>query len=109
MINIAYLILQQTYTYRADLKGWNQKPQAQKIWVNFKTDFCTAQKELCRTGKLAVEDSVNHTELVNMVSEGIQQALQQGPSPHQNTANIPRLDHQPYTGCAIYWLMVTPV
>eukprot|EP00957_Ditylum_brightwellii_P048068 3649787-Ditylum_brightwellii.AAC.1 len=46
------------------------------------------QKELHRIGELSVEDSVNRTELVNMVSEGIQQVLQQGPSPHQDTANL---------------------
>eukprot|EP00957_Ditylum_brightwellii_P201903 15327733-Ditylum_brightwellii.AAC.1 len=71
MINITNLILQKTLTYRVDLKGWNRKAQPLKTWANFKSEFCTTQKELCQTGELTVEDSVNYTELVNMVTKGI--------------------------------------
>eukprot|EP00957_Ditylum_brightwellii_P069585 5285373-Ditylum_brightwellii.AAC.1 len=39
-------------------------------------------------GELAVEDSINHTELVNMVTEGVQQVLQHGPVPNQEDVNL---------------------
>eukprot|EP00957_Ditylum_brightwellii_P146072 11122526-Ditylum_brightwellii.AAC.1 len=64
------------------------KTSSSKTWVNFIAEFHTAQKELCRAGELTIEDSVDHNELVNMVSEGIQLSLQQGPSLHQDTTNL---------------------
>eukprot|EP00957_Ditylum_brightwellii_P146613 11161242-Ditylum_brightwellii.AAC.1 len=39
-------------------------------------------------GELTVEDSINNTELVNMVMDGAQQALQYGPIPNQEASNL---------------------
>eukprot|EP00957_Ditylum_brightwellii_P020904 1576335-Ditylum_brightwellii.AAC.1 len=75
MISIAYLIQQKNAKYRMDLKEWNRKAHPLKTWADFKSEFCTTQKELCKTGELTVEDSVNHNELANMVTEGTQQAF----------------------------------
>eukprot|EP00957_Ditylum_brightwellii_P112042 8543527-Ditylum_brightwellii.AAC.2 len=81
MISIAYLILQKMRKYHTDLKGWNRKAQHQKTWANFKSEIHIAQKELCCMGELTVEDSINHTELVNMVTEGSSKLYSKASSP----------------------------
>eukprot|EP00957_Ditylum_brightwellii_P044600 3381658-Ditylum_brightwellii.AAC.1 len=52
-----------------------------------------AQKVLRHTGKLTVQDAINQVEIVNMVAEGIQQAIKKPPTTiidkhHQETANL---------------------
>ena len=40
----------------------------QKNWINFKTHFCTAHRELEETGELTMEDAVYHqANLVNNI------------------------------------------
>eukprot|EP00957_Ditylum_brightwellii_P207842 15354767-Ditylum_brightwellii.AAC.1 len=45
----------------------------------FQKDFHEAKKEIQRTGELTLNDSINQHEIINMVSEGIQQAIKNPP------------------------------
>eukprot|EP00957_Ditylum_brightwellii_P188379 14341051-Ditylum_brightwellii.AAC.1 len=54
---------------------WNSKPKINRTYDNFKKDFHKAQHELQCTGDIIVEEGLNHTELIKMVTEGVQQAL----------------------------------
>ena len=52
-----------------------------------------AQKALQCTGELTVQDAINQVEIVNMVAEGIQQAMKNPPTSiidehRQETANL---------------------
>eukprot|EP00957_Ditylum_brightwellii_P155372 11827554-Ditylum_brightwellii.AAC.1 len=52
-----------------------------------------AQKALHHIGKLSVQDAINQVEIVNMVVEGIQQAMKNPPHTmldkhHQETSNL---------------------
>ena len=38
--------------------------------------FCDVQIALRKTGDLTIDDGINHTEIVNMVSEGVRVALE---------------------------------
>ncbi len=80
-INMGYLLIQQTQVYSTSLNKWNQKDFDDQTWDLFKSHFREAQKALRRTGALTVQESLNHTELVNLVQQGVQQALATSPSP----------------------------
>ena len=74
-INMAYLLLQQTQVYSNALNRWNQQDFDNQTWENFKAHFREAQKALRRTGVLTLQETLNHTEIVNLVQQGVQQAL----------------------------------
>eukprot|EP00957_Ditylum_brightwellii_P079098 6015902-Ditylum_brightwellii.AAC.1 len=64
-----------------------------------------AQKALRRTGELTVQDAINQVEIVNMVTEGIQQAMKNPPTSiidehHQETANLAEENSDK---CSIKW------
>ena len=72
---MAYLLLQNTQVYSTALNKWNQKNFRDQTWNNFKLHFREAQKALRRTGALTIQESLNHAELVNLVQQGVQQAM----------------------------------
>lgn len=74
-INMAYLLLQNAQVYSTALNKWNQKGHQQQTWNNFRTHFRDAQKSLRRTGSLTVQESLNHAELLDLVKQGVQQAM----------------------------------
>ena len=81
-INMGYLLLlQNTQVYTNALNKWNQLDRQQHTWENFKTHFRNAQKSLCRTGALTLQDSINHTDLLNLVQQGVHMALAEKESP----------------------------
>ena len=84
-INMGYLILQNTQVYNNALNQWNQLDPQQHNWENFKTHFRNAQKGLRRTGALTVQDSINHTDLLNLVQQGVQMALTEKDSATETT------------------------
>ena len=49
--------------------------QQKKDYECFKTMFREAQKTMRKTGELNTPDGINHTELLNVVSEGVKQGL----------------------------------
>eukprot|EP00957_Ditylum_brightwellii_P131748 10047315-Ditylum_brightwellii.AAC.1 len=57
-----------------------------KTWPNFKVFFREAQKELHCTGKLTVEEIMNHTKMIQLIEQGVHQALanhQPEPTPEE--------------------------
>lgn len=46
ILNTAYTLVYNTGMFFEDCKLWNRKPDADKTWVNFKTHFLEAQREL---------------------------------------------------------------
>eukprot|EP00957_Ditylum_brightwellii_P180576 13755516-Ditylum_brightwellii.AAC.1 len=75
-IDYAYLILQHSLKFKVSLKEWNDKPIINKTLSNFKSHFCDAQRDFCQTGEMIiVDEGMNQIQLFNLVSEGIQQAL----------------------------------
>eukprot|EP00957_Ditylum_brightwellii_P102416 7806762-Ditylum_brightwellii.AAC.2 len=86
-ISIGYIILQCVHKFSSCPGKWNDKPNAQKTWANFQSHYHKAQTDLCRTGSLMVEDRIDHTDMINMISEGIRQALFEAPVNNEN-ANV---------------------
>ena len=84
-IDLAYVVIQKTQKFKSDLKSWNQKTTLHQTWENFKIHFRKAQKELRRTGDLTIEQSISHAELVDRITEGVQQAVQQQMQPDDTT------------------------
>lgn len=74
-IKMGYLLIQQTQVYSTAFSKWNQKEYQDQTWETFKSHFRDAQKSLRRTGALTLQESINHTEIVNLVQQGVQQAL----------------------------------
>ena len=78
-INMGYLLLQNTQLYSTALTKWNQLPQQDLTWERFKAHFRNAQKALRRTGALTINDAMNHSELLNLVQQGVHLALAEKP------------------------------
>lgn len=87
-INMAYIILQRTNTFKSGLRKWNEKAANLKTWENCKQHFRDVQKNLRKTGSLTVEEGINHTELINMVSEGVRNAMAAEPKENVELANL---------------------
>eukprot|EP00957_Ditylum_brightwellii_P151061 11503154-Ditylum_brightwellii.AAC.1 len=45
------------------------------MWVNCQAHFRDAQKALRKTGAITVQKGMNQEQMVNMIAEGIQQAI----------------------------------
>ena len=74
-INMAYLLFQQTQSFNRGLTSWNSRPPHEHTWNTFKQHFCQAQLDLRCTGALTVGSTINHTELMDLVLQGVQNAL----------------------------------
>ena len=86
-VDMAYLLLQRTTKFSSALTKWNEKADADKTWDNFKKHARDAQLILRNTGQLTVQESMNQTEIVNLVSEGVRQALAEHTAP-ENTDSL---------------------
>ena len=71
IINMAYVIIERSKVFKKDLRDWNKKADAHKTWNNFKTHFREAQQELRNSGDLTVAQAMEKSELVNAVTESI--------------------------------------
>eukprot|EP00957_Ditylum_brightwellii_P093119 7089267-Ditylum_brightwellii.AAC.1 len=85
-IDYVYLILQLTGKFNSSLTGWNAKPRVDHTWASCMAHFCYAQKALSKTGALTIQDSMNIDQIVNTVSEGINQALMMKDNHQQETS-----------------------
>ena len=74
-INIGYLLLQTFQVCDNALTKWNQLETQECTRENFKTHFRNAQKKICRTGALALQDTINHTKILNILNQGLKMAL----------------------------------
>ena len=59
------------------MKEWNKRPLSDQTWANFKTHFCDVQIALRKTGDITINEGLNFTEIIDMVSEGFCVALQE--------------------------------
>ena len=89
-VDMGYLVLQRCRPFKTGLKEWNDRPNNDKTWANFKTHFRDAQIALRRTGDITMEQGLNHTELLNMVEQGVRAALadQESPPPLEETNQL---------------------
>ena len=58
--NIAYRIINRTRNFQDAIKIWNRMNPFQQNWINFKTHFCTAYREIKETDELTMEDAGYH-------------------------------------------------
>ena len=75
--NYDYIHMLKLLKYKSTLKEWNKKPHANQIWANFKILFRKAYKAMCKTGELRQRDGLNNSELMNVVSEGVREAMKE--------------------------------
>ena len=73
--NMGYIILQRCKQYKTGLRKWNEHPLADRTWANLKTQFCNVKIALRKTGELAINEGLNRSAIVDMVSEGVWAAL----------------------------------
>ena len=92
-IDIGYIILKKANLFQSSLLKWDIRPGAQKTWNEFKLFFCRVQLGLRKAGSLTVEEGINHSELVNMVSQGVKQAIEDAGPPPQ-TESINNVQHE---------------
>ena len=71
IIDMAYVIIERSKVFKKDLRDWNKKSEADKTWNNFKIHFREAQQELRNSGDLTVEQAMEKSDLVNAVTESI--------------------------------------
>ena len=74
-IDIGYIVLQPCKAFKNSLGNWNALPAANCTYANFKNHFREAQIALCKTGKITVDKGLNHTAVVDMVTEGVHVAF----------------------------------
>ena len=67
-INIAYTIMWRTGLFVQALEKWNDKPTADKTWVNFKTHFRSAVKNYKKLKGPELGDSIYQNQM-NMMNE----------------------------------------
>ena len=80
-INIAYIHFQKMLLYKSTLNRWDEKELAMKTWPQFKIHFRDAHKALRRTGALTIDESLNKDQIMNLVTEGVMNVLQELPDP----------------------------
>ena len=74
-VDIGYIVLQRCKPFKNSLRSWNARPEAERTYANFKTHFRDAQIALRKTGEITVEEGLNHTAVVDMVTEGVRAAF----------------------------------
>ena len=79
-ISMAYAILHQTRKFNSSLKEWNRLTPTEKTWQKFKKDFRVAQQELKKSGFLTVQSTMDRDELINIVTESINNAIVENPN-----------------------------
>ena len=70
-VDIGYVVLQWYKPFKNSLREWNALPAPQRTYANFKNHFCDAQIALRKTGKITVDEGLNHTAVVDMVTEEV--------------------------------------
>eukprot|EP00957_Ditylum_brightwellii_P044880 3404003-Ditylum_brightwellii.AAC.1 len=73
---MAYLILQKVLKFKFR-SGVFEQAAATKNMGKIQIFFREAQKELRCTGELTIEEVMNHTKMINLAEQGVQQALEQ--------------------------------
>ena len=58
--DITYTIINRMRKFQDAIKIWNRMNPIQQNWINLKTHFCTAHRELKETGELTMESTGYH-------------------------------------------------
>ena len=101
IISKALVILNRTQCFQQPILDWKRRPRLQSTWVNFKTFFSRAHKDLRSVNNLTIEAAQHQEERANLVSEvvaGIQNTLPDAfhqPEADQDLNLPPAPDHQP--------------
>ena len=74
-INIAFLLFQKKQAFNRGLTYWISRPANEQAWGNFRQHFRQAQLEMRQTGAITVQEAINHTQLMKLVSQGVQNVL----------------------------------
>ena len=73
--SMAFAILQRTGKYKSKLIKWLKKLLADKTWENFKAYIRSAQKYLRDQGDLAVGTAMSNNDIINVVTQSINNAI----------------------------------
>eukprot|EP00957_Ditylum_brightwellii_P175065 13329410-Ditylum_brightwellii.AAC.1 len=65
-INYIYLTPQCAGKFNSSLASWNARPPVEHTQINCQTHFRDEQKALKKTGALATQDGMNHSEMINL-------------------------------------------
>ena len=87
-VDIGYLVLQRWKHFKNSLCKWNALPGANRTYVNFKTHFRDAQIALHKREEITVKEGLNHTEMVNMVTKGVQSAFEENKNNAEQANNV---------------------
>ena len=80
-IDMGYIILKKAKPLQSSLLKWDICPAEEKTWNEFKSFFWRPQVGLRKAGSLTVEEGINHSELVNIASQGVKQAIEDATPP----------------------------
>ena len=72
---IAYVVLEKAKVFKKDLREWNRKEEEDQTWTVFKVHFRNAQQELRTSGDLTVKEAMSKDDLINVVTESINNVL----------------------------------
>ena len=86
-IDIGYIILQQCKPLKNSLRNWNALHAANRTYTNFKNHFRKAKIALRKTRKISVDEGLNHTAVVNMITEGVRVAFLENSAEQINNAD----------------------
>ena len=85
LIEMAYVVIERAKAFKKDLREWNRKAEGEQTWINFKKHFRNAQQELRTSGDLTVKEAMGREELVNVVTESINNVMMEQ---NENKENI---------------------
>lgn len=71
IVNMAYVIVNNTRKFGKWITEWNRIPPAQRDWINFKEFFRTAHAELLETTDLTAQETPYQANLVQEIVQGL--------------------------------------
>jgi hypothetical protein len=71
MINIAFIVFQNTGKFKSDLKAWNRKNEADKTWSNMKKHFRDALEDIRDVDDVTIEQTFDQANMVREVLDGV--------------------------------------
>lgn len=90
--NYGYMHMLLLLKYKSTLKECNKKSDADQTWTTFKTLFRDAYMAMRKTEELRQTDGLNHSELMDVVSEGVHEAMKEAPEPQLPTQLVEQAD-----------------
>ena len=88
-ISLGYRIINRTGMFQRWILDWNNKPQVQKNWSNFKKHFRTAHQQLKETTNLQARDSSYHANALQEILQEIREEIQTVKNNTQESQDVP--------------------